>query len=52
MGLRLRFIFAACDKCEEVHIGLIVGVCKARSESGCGRRYLSGQSGFWILVGL
>ena len=52
MVLRLRFISAACDKCEEMHVGLIVGVCKARSKFGCSRCYLSGQGGFWILVRL
>ena len=52
VGLRLRFISAACYKCEEMHVGLIVGVCEARSEFGCGRRYLSGQGGIWVLVRL
>ena len=52
VGLRLCFISTTCDQCEEMHVGLIVGVREARSEFGCGRRYLSGQGRFWVLVRL
>ena len=52
VGLRLGFEFAACDQREEVRVGCVVGVCKARAELWRCGSYLGGQGGIGVLVGL
>ena len=52
VGLRLGFEFAACDEREEMRVGCVVGVCKARAEFWRCGSYLGGQGGIGVLIGL